>query len=233
MRSNCFIITVSDVPVEVIRKNIRSLRLTVYPPEGRVKLSVPRNASDEDIRLMLVSRLSWIKQKQATIEQLPRRQELEYVSGESHPFQGNQHRLNVVTRQGKHELVMNNNSEMVLYVRSGTSKVNRALVVDYWYRQQLQLAIPALIDKWQPVIKKQVLDWGIKKMKTKWGSCNITDKRVWLSLELAKKPVDCLEYVLVHEMVHLHERYHNANFRRLMDKYLPDWRLMDELLRCH
>ncbi len=232
MRNNRTIITISDISVEVIRKNIRSLRLAVYPPEARVRLSVPRNASEEDVRLMLATRLSWIKQKQAIIEQLPRQPELEYVSGESHYYQGNQYRLNVVVRQGKHELAVNNNSEMVLYVRPGTSKANRALVFDHWYRRQLQLVIPTLLEKWQPIIKRQVLDWRVKKMKTKWGSCNITDKRVWLSLELAKKPVGCLEYVLVHEMVHLHERCHNANFRGLMDKYLPNWRLMDDMLRC-
>ncbi len=232
MRNNRTIITISDISVEVIRKNIRSLRLAVYPPEARVRLSVPRNASEEDVRLMLATRLSWIKQKQAIIEQLPRQPELEYVSGESHYYQGNQYRLNVVVRQGKHELAVNNNSEMVLYVRPGTSKANRALVFDHWYRRQLQLVIPTLLEKWQPIIKRQVLDWRVKKMKTKWGSCNITDKRVWLSLELAKKPVGCLEYVLVHEMVHFHERCHNANFRGLMDKYLPNWRLMDDMLRC-
>jgi len=225
-------ITVSDISVEVVRKNIRSLRLAVYPPEGRVRLSVPRHTTDEYIRLMVASRLPWIKKKQAHIEQLPRQTELEYVSGECHCYQGKHYLLNVVERCGKHELVVDDHkAEMILYVRPNTIKEKRALVVERWYRQQLEKAIPALIEKWQPIIKKQLADWGVKKMKTKWGSCNITDKRIWLGLELAKKPAICLEYVFVHEMVHLHERYHNANFRRLMDKYLPDWRLMDDILR--
>jgi len=223
-------VTVSDVSVEVTRKNIRNLRIAVYPPEGDVRLSVPAFVTDEDIHQMLMARLPWIKQKRAVIKQLQRFVEPQYVCGERHSYQGEGYSLKVIERQGKHELILNGD-EMLLYVRPGTSKEKRALVLDHWYRQQLYAEIPRLLEKWQPIIKKRVNDWGVKKMKTKWGSCNITAKRVWLSLVLAQKPVECLEYVLVHEMVHLHERYHNANFRRLMDKYLPDWRLMDDILQ--
>lgn len=223
-------VTVADISVEVVRKNIRNLRLAVYPPEGIVRLSVPHHATNEDIRLMLASRLTWIKQKLACIEQLPSQPKPKYVSGESHYYFGKPYLLKVVERYGKHDLILIND-EIVLYVRPNTGKEKRALVIDRWYRQQLVTAIAGLIDKWQPIIKKKVNFCSIKKMKTKWGSCNITNKRIWLSLELAKKPAACLEYVLVHEMVHLHERYHNANFYRLLNQYLPDWRLMDNILQ--
>ena len=214
----------------MVRKNIKSLRLTVYPEGGRIRLSAPHHVSDEDIRLMLASRVSWIKQKQANIEQLPRYVEPQYVSGAYHSYRGKRYLLKVVERQGKHELALDGD-KIIIYVRPNTSKEKRALVFDRYYRQQLATEISCLLKIWQPIIKKPVNFCGIKKMKTKWGSCNITDKRIWLSLALAKKPAACLEYVLVHEMVHLHERYHNANFRRLMDQFLPGWRLMNDILQ--
>ncbi len=223
-------VTISDISVEVIRKNIRSLRLAVHPPEGRVSLSAPTFVSDEDIRQMLVSRLLWIKQKQAVLEQSPKPIKYQYVTGERHRYQSQTYSLRVIERQGKHVLILKEN-EMQLYVKPSTRTQNKALVIDRWYRQQMERQIDALQRKWQPVIKRQVTHFTVKKMKTKWGSCNIIAKRISIALSLAKKPIECLEYVLVHEMVHLHERYHNANFYRLMDHYLPDWRARDEVLR--
>lgn len=224
------IVTLSDISIEVIRKNIRSLRLAVHPPKGRVSLSAPNFVSDEDIRQMLLSRLSWIKQKQAILQQLPQPVKHQYVTGETHWYQGVGYSLRVIERQGKHELMLKE-KEMQLYVRPNTSTDNKALVMDRWYRRQMESQIEALQNKWQPVIKRQVVHFSIRNMKTKWGSCNITAKRISIALSLAKKPVECLEYVWVHEMVHLHERYHNARFYRLMDQYLPDWRLIDDILR--
>ena len=112
---------------------------------------------------------------------------------------------------------------MLLLVSPNTTKENRALVLNNWYRQQLKKIIPDLLEKWQPIVGKEVKSWGVKKMKTKWGSCNIAERRIWINLELAKKSPECLEYILVHELVHLYERQHNDNFRYLMDKFLPQW----------
>ncbi len=137
----------------------------------------------------------------------------------------------VVERSGRHSVILKNNTKIVLYVSPNTSKENRALVVNNWYRQQLKKAVPVLLDKWQAIIGKQVDDWRVKKMKTKWGSCNIAAKRIWINLELAKKSPECLEYILVHELVHLHERHHNEKFMRLMDKFLPNWRLTRDVLK--
>lgn len=225
-------ITISDIIIEVMRKNIRNLRLAVCPPEGNVRLSVPAFISDDDIHQMLMARMPWIKRKRAEFERLPKPIELDYISGEYHQYQGEVHLLTVIERHGKHELILDG-SEMMLYVRPNTSREKRALVFDRWYRQQLDNEIQSLLEKWQPIIKKQISHFTVKKMKTKWGSCNIAAKRMSIALSLAKKPAECLEYVLVHELVHLHERYHNTNFYRLMDHYLPDWHARDEKLQSY
>ncbi len=133
----------------------------------------------------------------------------------------------MIERRGCHEIVLKNNSTLQLFVNPGTSTQNRTLVLNEWYRDQLKAQIPDLLNHWQSAIGKQAADWGITKMKTRWGSCNIAQHRIWLNLELAKKPIECLEYVLVHELVHLLERHHNDRFKAYMDKYLPQWQ------RCH
>jgi predicted metal-dependent hydrolase len=231
MSINNHTITISDIPVEIVRKNIKNLHLGVYPPEGSVRISVPTHITDENVRLAIVSRLSWIKKRQDEFKKQPRQTEREYVSGESHYFEGRRYLLEVIERQARHELVLKSNAKMELFVKPKTSKDNKALVVTNWYRQQLKMKIPLLLEKWQPIIGKQANDWRVKKMKTKWGSCNIGEKRIWINLELAKKSPECLEYILVHELVHLHERHHNENFMRLMDKFLPNWRLSRDILK--
>jgi len=225
------IITVSDIPVEIVRKDIKNIHLGVYPPVGNVRISVPHHITDENVRLAIVTRLSWIKMKQEEFKKQPRQTEREYVAGESHYFQGKRYILEVKEGHGKHSFCLKNNARMLLHVSPNTTKENRALVVNNWYRQQLKKIIPNLIEKWQPIIGKEVKSWGVKKMKTKWGSCNIAERRIWINLELAKKSPECLEYILVHELVHLHERKHNDNFCRLMDKFLPQWRRSRDTLK--
>lgn len=225
------IITVSEIPVEIVRKNIKNIHLSVYPPEGSVRVSVPRHITDENVRLAVVSRLPWIRKRQDELRKQPRQTPREYVSGESHYYQGRRYILDVVERHGKHTLSLKSNAKMLLCISPGTTTQNRELVVNNWYRQQLKEAIVLLLTKWQPVLDKEVRKWGVKKMKTKWGSCNIEECRIWINLELAKKSPECLEYILVHELVHLYERHHNENFRRLMDKFLPHWRRSRERLK--
>lgn len=225
------IITVSDILVQIVRKDIKNLHLAVYPPEGTVRVSVPAHVTDDNIRLAVISKLSWIKKQQDNFKKQLRQSQREYIAGESHYYQGKRYLLDVVERYGKHTLAIKNRTKMILYVRSGTATQNRALVVNNWYREQLKVSIPILLRKWEPIIGKKVNAWGIRKMKTKWGSCNIPAKRILLNLELAKKPHDCLEYILVHELVHLHERHHNENFKHLMDKFLPNWRHSRDVLK--
>ena len=224
-------IEVSDIKVEVVRKSIKNLHLAVYPPKGRVRVAAPLHVTDENVRLAVISKLRWIKKQQANFQSQQRQSQREMVAGESHYFMGRRYRLEVVERYGRHEVVLKNKTWLTLYVKPGTTTKNREAVLREWYRQQLKDLIPGLIAKWEPIIGVHVEQWGIKKMKTRWGACNIEAKRVWLNLELAKKAPQCLEYILVHEMVHLLERLHNDRFRAYIEKFMPQWRLHRETLK--
>ena len=225
------IMLVRDIPVEVVRKDIKNLHLAVYPPDGRVRIAVPEHVTDDNIRLAVISRLAWIRKQQAEFETQPRQSPREMVTGESHYFMGRRYRLEVVEGYGVHSLSLKNNHWMLLTIAPGTSTENREKVLTKWYREQLKQQIPQLLEKWQPVIGVDVADWHVRKMKTRWGSCNIAAQRILLNLELIKKPVECLEYILVHEMVHLLERHHNDRFKAYMDRFLPQWRLSRDILR--
>ena len=223
-------LTVLGIPVRVVQKSIKNLHLSVNPPEGEVKVSVPLHLTDDNIRLAVISRLSWIKKQRASFQAQPRQSKREMVTGESHYFSGRRYLLEVVERRGRHEVILKNNSILQLFVNPGTTSTNRAYVLQEWYRQQLKSEIPTLLERWEPIIGQQAAAWGIKKMKTKWGSCNVSKRRIWLNLELAKKPSACLEYVLVHELVHLLERHHNSRFKALMTQFMPQWRAHRDVL---
>jgi predicted metal-dependent hydrolase len=193
-------------------------------------VAAPLAVSDEAVRLAIISRFGWIKRQQAKFEAQPRQSKREMVSGESHYFWGHRYRLCVNEREGSAGVSVRNRSILDLNVPSGTSRDCREQVLYRWYREQLKAVVPALIEKWHTVLGVQKTEWGVKKMKTKWGTCNIEARRVWLNLELAKKSPECLEYIIVHELVHLLERHHNDRFTALMDKFMPGWRIRrDEL----
>lgn len=224
-------ITILDIPVQVVRKPIKNFHLGVHPPHGQVKVSAPIRMTDDNIRLAVISRLSWIKKQKEKFEAQPRQTEREAVTGESHYFFGKRYRLEVIERRGRHEVVVKNSKTLQLFVNPGTTQTNRALVIKEWYRKELKAKIPALLEKWEPLIGKQVTVWGVKKMKTKWGSCNVKKRRILLNLELAKKPIECLEYVVVHELVHLLERRHNERFKGFMTTFFPKWRSCRDILK--
>ena len=216
--------------MDVVRKDIKNLHLAVYPPIGRVRVAAPLRVTDEAVRLAVISRLSWIKRQKTKFTNQARQSEREYVSGESHYFQGRRYRLNVVYQSGTSRIAIRNKSTIDLFVHEGSDKAHREWVLLSWYRQQLKEQIPALIANWEPILGVTVADWRVKQMKTKWGTCNIDAQRIWLNLELAKKSPQCLEYIVVHEMVHLLERHHNEHFAELMNKFMPQWRLHREEL---
>ena len=223
-------IKVAGLLVEVVRKDIKNLHLGVYPPSGRIRVAAPLMMSDEAIRLAVVSKLGWIKRHQARFQQQPRQSHRRMVSGESHYFMVRRYRLRVIEHDGPPHVSFRGKASMDLFVRPGSSEEQCAHALASFYRTQLKSQIPELLEKWQPIIGVQVAAWGIKKMKTKWGTCNADARRVWLNLELAKKPAQCLEYILVHELVHVLERQHNDRFRHLMDTFMPQWRIYrDEL----
>ncbi len=216
---------VGDIEIELIKKNIKNLHLSVLPPDGRVRISAPKKLDDETIRLFAVSKLSWIKKQQVKFQNQERQPERDFVSGESHYFLGERYLLNVIyTNKRKQGVEVRNKTYLDLFVRENSNKEQREKVMREWYRRKLKALIPPLIEKWEPIIGVEVDAWGVKLMKTRWGSCNTTARRIWLNLELAKKNPVCLEYIVVHEMVHLLERLHNEKFVAYMDKFLPDWR---------
>ncbi len=217
-------ITVSGISVKLVRKDIKNLHLAVYPPDGHVRVAVPKHVTDDNVRLAVVSKLSWIKRQQQDFKYQPRQSERAYVSGECHYYFGKRCRLEVIEREGKPEIKLLKSGKLKMFVKPASTVDAKEKLLNEWYRYELKRAVPELLDKWQPIIDKEVAYWGIKKMKTKWGSCNIEQSRIWLNLELAKKPPECLEYILVHELVHLHERNHNERFKKLLEGFLPDWR---------
>jgi len=223
-------IVVNGLIVDVIRKDIKNLHLAVYPPNGRVRVAVPLRVDDEAVRLAIVSKWSWIKRQQLKFAQQERQSEREYVSGESHYYRGSRYLLNVIYHDSAPKVILRSNARIDLYVRLGSDTEQRARVMLAWYRKQLRAAVPPLIAKWETVLGVQTAEWGIKRMKTKWGTCNIEARRIWLNLDLIKKPERCLEYIIVHELVHLLERHHNDRFTGLLDKALPSWRFVREEL---
>ncbi|WNK19468.1 SprT family zinc-dependent metalloprotease [Halomonas piscis] len=223
-------IEVSGISVEIRRKAIKNLHVGVYPPDGQVRVAAPQHLDNEAIRLAIVSRLSWIRRQQQGFARQQRQSRREMVTGESHYVDGKRYRLDVVEQPGNPRVRMVNNATLWLRVLPDSDAEARRGVLERWYRRRLKARLPALVHYWEQEIGVDVADVRIKKMKTKWGSCAIEARRIWLNLELAKKPPRCLEYILVHEMVHLLERHHNDRFRSLMDRYMPDWRLRrDEL----
>jgi predicted metal-dependent hydrolase len=197
-----------------------------------VRVAAPLVVSDEAVRLAVAGKLGWIKRQRARFAAQPRQSPREMVSGESHYYLGRRYRLRVYEHDGPAGVVVRGHTRLDLFVRPGANVEQRALVLQGWYRARLKALIPPLLEKWQPVLGVQAAAWGVKKMKTRWGSCNPTARRIWLNLELAKKPERCLEYVVVHELAHLLERRHDARFTAVLDRYLPQWReARDELNR--
>jgi hypothetical protein len=217
-------ILVHGLTVKVIRKAIKNLHLGVYPPDGHVRVAAPPAVTNAAIRRAVIGKLGWIKRHQAKFESQPRQSPREMVSGESHYFLGRRYRLRVVSHDGPVKVLLRRKSTLELYVRPGTTAEQREQLLYRWYRHQLKALVPSLLAKWRRSLGVRVAGWGIKKMKTKWGTCTVGASRIWLNLELAKKPVQCLEYIIVHELAHLLERHHNDRFIAIMDRRLPQWR---------
>jgi hypothetical protein len=225
-------IVVSGVTVQVVRKPIKNLHLGVYPPHGRVRVAAPLRVSDDAVRLAVVGKLGWIKRQRARFEAQPRQSVREMVSGESHHVFGRRYRLRVVYASGPAKVVLLGKATMELRVAQDASTEQRLRLLQGWYRQRLRGRLEPLLEKWQKALGVEVAGCGIKRMKTKWGSCSAEARRIWLNLELAKKPVQCLEYLIVHELAHLIERHHNDRFTALMDEHLPDWKARRALLNA-
>jgi len=222
-------IEVNGLDVQIVRKDIKNLHLGVYPPDGRVRVAVPLAMSNDAVRLAVIHSLGWIKQEQASFEAQPRQLEREMMTSESHYFLGKRYRLRVVTDNGPAKIVRQN-AFLELHAPATASMKQRQRILQQWYRQELKQLIPPLLLKWQGLLGIADVHWGIRRMKTKWGSCNPTARHILFNLELAKKPMHCLEYILVHELVHLFYRKHDKNFYAMLTRLMPKWQLYRDQL---
>jgi predicted metal-dependent hydrolase len=223
------IIQLAEQEIEIIQKDIKNVHLSVYPPHGKVRVSAPGSMSQDIIRAFLVSKLSWIRRQQNHIRAQEREAPREYLNRETHYFKGERMLLEVHHTNGAYK-VLQNHSTLKLYLRNRAKAETRQRLLEQFYRDYLKEDIPIYIDKYEPLIKVKVADFGVKRMKTRWGSCSHKARRIWINLELARKPPECLEYIVVHEMLHLIEPHHNARFKAMMDQYYPRWQSVRDKL---
>ncbi len=222
-------IRVDEINIEVERKKIKNLHLRVYPPDGRVRVSAPLRFSDDAIRSFAASKIDWIRTNRDRIMERNPQISCEFISGESHYYKGSSYRLELIEQDARPHVEIDGQM-LKLYVRPGADLEKRKAVMNEFYRCQLKQVLPGIIAKWEKEMRVRVSEFGVKRMKTKWGTCNRKARRIWINLELAKKPPECLEYIVVHEMVHLLERYHNSVFYGYMDRFLPLWRTYKSML---
>jgi predicted metal-dependent hydrolase len=214
--------TLGNIPVTVEYKNIKNLRMTVYPPDGRVCISAPKSAAWEFIQSFAVSKIPWIEKHREKFRRNVTAKN-RFQNHEIHYVWGSPYKLELVERRGHPKIVL---GEGILrfHTRPDATKEQKQKILDNWYRDILREVIPRFIQKWEPVIGVIVKGFFLRKMKSHWGSCNCQKQTIRLNTELVKKPPECLEYVLVHEMIHIIEPSHNRNFYGLMNKFLPAWK---------
>lgn len=222
-------IELGNIKIEVEQKDIKNIHLSVYPPNGAVRISAPSRMELDTIRVFAINKLQWIKQQQEVFNNQERETPREYLTKESHYFLGKRYLLKVLIHDEPPKVVLKHNT-IELYVRPKSTEEKREEILDNWYREELRTIAEKMIPKWEKKMNVKASGFGIRKMKTKWGSCNTDTKRILLNLELAKKPLECIEYIVVHELVHLLERSHNQVFVAYMDKFLPKWRFYREKL---
>ncbi len=222
-------LTIRGINIDVVYKNIKNLHIGVYPPLGRVRVAAPDRLDEEQIRLAVIQRLPWIKQQRQRLQDAERQSQREMVTGESHYVWGSRCRLKVAQRPGRAHVELDGD-RLLMYVPEHTDTETRLKLLQDWHRKQLRLAVPAIVAQWEPIVGREVPRWSIRRMKTKWGSCNRESGHIWFNLELAKKHPLSLEYIVVHEMAHLLERSHGERFMKLMDGFMPDWRVRRDQL---
>lgn len=226
------VLAIGDLVVEVVQKDIKHVHLTVHPPDGRVRIAAPARTPIDTLRLYAISRLPWIRRQQAAMRSQVRETAREYLDRESHYVWGQRYLLKVVERDAPPAVELKHR-ELALSVRHGASEFRRGEILARWYRGQVRAAAEPLMARWAETLQVALPRLFVRSMKTKWGSCNPRTATIRLNTELAKKPRECLEYVLLHELVHLLEPTHNENFRKHMDQLLPRWpQVRDELNRA-
>ncbi|MEE4115973.1 MAG: SprT family zinc-dependent metalloprotease [Marinilabiliaceae bacterium] len=223
-------ISIGNTEVIINRKKVKNLSIRVLPPEGLVKLTVPLRMKEEEALSFVRSKEAWIRKQQQKLKGIVFNRPLTYSDGEIHYLFGKEYVMRIIESQGREGVNIKDNI-LRLSVKTNSSTEERERLMENWYRQNLGTNVPELIRKWEPVMKVKVKEFRIRKMKTRWGTCNISKKRIWLSLMLAKRRPALVEYIVVHEMVHLLEAGHNKRFYSLMDHFLPQWKELRKELR--
>lgn len=218
-----------DIVVDVLQKDIKNLHLSVHPPAGKVRISAPMRMDLDTIRVFAITKLAWIKNQQKKLREQERETPREYIDRESHYVWGKRYLLKIVEIEATPTVELKHN-KMFLQLRPDASQEKRQEVLDAWYREQLKEVVPELISKWEKTVGVKTGKVFVQKMKTKWGSCSPVRKNIRLNTDLAKKPLQCLEYIVAHELTHLVERHHNGHFIALMDAHMPNWRQYREML---
>ncbi len=230
MSTNQSLIKVGGIEAVVLYKPVKNLHLNVLPPAGKVRVTAPQNMNDDAIRIFLATRISWIKKMQANFKGQERQTPREYVGGETHYIFGNKYKLEIVEIEGTPSVSIKGKSKILLSIRPKTDILKREQIMQDWYRIELREVLNKSVAKWESKIGVKVNDWGIRRMKTRWGTCNHKQKTIWFNLELSKKPLSCTEYVIVHELLHLIEEKHSEKFVKLLAQYLPKWKSEKEEL---
>ena len=215
-------IQLGDISVDVIRKDIKNVHLSVHPPTGRVRIAAPERMSLDTVRVFAIAKVPWIRKQQRKLREQERETPREYIDRESHYVWGKRYLLKVVEADQPSAVELNH-GRMILRVRRGTAKAKRQAILEEWHREQVRTAAPPLIEKWQRLTGIKVKRFFVQRMKTKWGSCNNRASSIRLNTDLVRKPMECLEYIVVHEIVHLLEPTHNERFMTLMDQFMPKW----------
>lgn len=222
-------INLGEIAVDVVLKDIKNIHLSVYPPTGRVRISAPLRMDIDTIRVFAVTKIGWIKSQQQKLCGQERETPCEYLDRESHYVWGKRYLLKIEEQDAASEVELKHN-KIILRIRTATSQARKQEILEAWYREQLKTALPPLIDKWESLIGVEVGRLFVQKMRTKWGSCSYDSKNIRLNTDLARKPPECLEYIVVHELVHLLEPTHNNRFVALMDQFMPKWKFYKEQL---
>ena len=222
-------VNLGDIAVDVVFKDIKNIHLSVYPPDGKVRISAPLRMTIDTIRVFAITKLAWIRQQQKKLREQNRETPRVYLDRESHYVWGKRYLLKVTEKDAAPKIELSHN-QIHLQVRPATSQERKQAIIEAWYRETIKDVIPSLIIKWEPIIGVKVERFFVQRMKTKWGSCNPATSSIRLNTDLAKKPPECLEYIVVHEMMHLLEPSHNNRFISLMDHFLPKWRFYKDAL---
>jgi predicted metal-dependent hydrolase len=222
-------IKLGEILIDVFYKDIKNIHLSVHPPSGRVRIAAPPRIDLDTLRVFAISKLSWIKKQQKKINSQERESPREYTARETHYYLGKRYLLNVIVANSTPKVVLNH-STIELHIKENSTLHQRKVLLNEWYRERLKEKIPPFIKHFEKTLNVKVNEYGIRKMKTRWGTCNTRAARIWINLELAKKPIECLEYIIVHEMIHLLERTHGERFVALLNKFLPQWKSYKEEL---